>query len=289
MDIEKIVGIFIRIVSGCSLLLYILLFFVICKEKNNLSQLVKMQLNITCFLHSVSFLFPKTKEDTSAICVIGASLEMFGEFSKIAISTTIVLLSQLNFLEHLIAEKRKKLYVALSIIFTWVIPITVTIFCVIYGESKYYSDFCWVNNVILLNIICGIKAMYIIIFIVLSYQLIKSFSQFFKTQNDEELYNNFKNKFISYGVLNSLLIIINIAYLITDNLSHGKEKELQYVVIYAICDTLNGLFSPAFVIVFIIDDAIKQKITNLFSCNKKNNTEIELLDEKNQSFDSILI
>ena len=98
-------------------------------------------------------------------------MEMLGEFSKIAITTTIVLLSQLNFLEHSEAEKRKKFYVASSIIFTWVIPITVTIFCVIYGESKYYSDFCWVSNIKLLNIICAIKAMYILIFIVLSYQL----------------------------------------------------------------------------------------------------------------------
>ena len=107
MDIEKIVGICIKIVSGCSIFLYLLLFFLICKEKNNLSQLVKIQLNITCFLHSVSYLFPKSNEDTSAICVIGASMEMLGEFSKIAITTTIVLLSQLNFLEHSEAEKRK--------------------------------------------------------------------------------------------------------------------------------------------------------------------------------------
>ena len=62
MDIEKIVGICIKIVSGCSIFLYLLLFFLICKEKNNLSQLVKIQLNITCFLHSVSYLFPNLKK-----------------------------------------------------------------------------------------------------------------------------------------------------------------------------------------------------------------------------------
>lgn len=133
MDIENGVGLSVRIISGLSMFLYFLIFFIICKNKSNLSQVIKIQLNITCIMHSGSFLFPKM-ESPRIIYLLEAALNMFGEFSKIAISTTITLISRLNFLESPKAEKRKKYYIAASIIFTWVIPSTATILSMFYGR-----------------------------------------------------------------------------------------------------------------------------------------------------------
>lgn len=123
----------------------------------------------------------------------------------------------------------------------------------------------------MVNILNVIKIFYFLTFIILSYQLLKSFSNYFKLQNEPELYQNFKRKFISYGELTFFFVLTSISYFIIDIFSKGKETDLLYIILYAIFDIINGLLSPAYVYVFIIDDNVIIKMKNILCCAKKEN------------------
>ena len=126
MEDYEIYALVVRVISSCNLVIYIAAFILIGREKNkkNLSSLINLQLAITCFIHSISYLLPPTKP---FFCPFQSMLNTFGELSKLTIATTILLLAQLNFIKTNELEQKKKMYFGISILISGVLPITIGI------------------------------------------------------------------------------------------------------------------------------------------------------------------
>lgn len=75
--------------------IYALCIRIICSIIIRLSNMIKFQLTITCFLHSLSYIFPPVRP---FFCEFQSMLNTFGELSKLAIATMIMLLAQLTLL-----------------------------------------------------------------------------------------------------------------------------------------------------------------------------------------------
>ena len=141
MEDSEIYALVVRVISSCNLVIYIAAFILIGREKNkkNLSSLINLQLAITCFIHSISYLLPPTKP---FFCPFQSMLNTFGELSKLTIATTILLLAQLNFIKTNELEQKKKMYFGISILISGVLPITIGIISVLSGDVNDYSSFC---------------------------------------------------------------------------------------------------------------------------------------------------
>ena len=89
-SIQSVTAIIIKSISSISILLYCLLFYCLCyiREKKTLSVLINIQLTITCFLQSISYLLPTAESELW--CTAQASLCVFGILGKLTIAITIV-------------------------------------------------------------------------------------------------------------------------------------------------------------------------------------------------------
>ena len=133
MNETEITALFVRLTSSIGLLPYIayIIVFLFHKDEYTLSFLVKFQLCMSCLVYSGSYLFPKTEVD-SFFCKIQALLNTFSDLSVLATATSIVFVAQIGFSRPIELESKKRLYFILSLIFCWIVPISVSIFSILY-------------------------------------------------------------------------------------------------------------------------------------------------------------
>ena len=158
MNETEITALFVRLTSSIGLLPYIayIIVFLFHKDEYTLSFLVKFQLCMSCLVYSGSYLFPKTEVD-SFFCKIQALLNTFSDLSVLAIATSIVFVAQIGFSRPIELESKKRLYFILSLIFCWIVPISVSIFSILYGGTTNSSDFCWIAQWKAIFIFIGIR------------------------------------------------------------------------------------------------------------------------------------
>ena len=163
MEDFEIYALCIRIICSIIILICLVSFILLCREKDtkSLSNMIKFQLTITCFLHSLFYIFPPVRP---FFCEFQSMLNTFGELSKLAIATMIMLLAQLTFTNSHELEHKKKFYFFISVSISWVLPILIGVLAIITGDTNKYSDFCWIQNKIFLFIFIAIRFLIVIAF-----------------------------------------------------------------------------------------------------------------------------
>ena len=265
MTLNVFIGYFVKIVNGISLPFYLFTFIIIYKRKQSLFRYIGIQLLLTFVIQSVAYLLPS--KDNEFFCKMQTGLDIIGDISKITVATSIVLFAQLNFFEQEKAERRKKYYILFSIIFSWVIPIVITLLFLFFGKAGHYSEFCWISieSKIFLYVTLINKYVYIVIFIILFIVIIRSFKQFCNKYEEIDFYNNFKSKMNKYAVLLSIYIFVLILYFM---LELWQSNSLFSQILYPMSDINNGLMSPIYVIVFLYDKDAFLMLKNILFCNK---------------------
>ena len=265
MKLNEFIGYFVKIVNGISLPFYFLSFIIIYKKNQSLFRYISLQLVITSLIQSVAFLLPS--KDNDFFCKMQTALDIIGDISKITVATSVVLFAQLNFMEQEKAEKRKTIYIVGSIIFSWVIPITITILFLIFGKAVNYSEFCWISNdsYIFLYATSINRYAYIVIFIILFIMIIKSFKELCNQYEDIEIYTSFKSKMNKYAIILGIYIFVLIVYFALDL---WNSDLFIYELLYALCDINNGLMSPIYVLVFLYDKATFILLKNILFCKQ---------------------
>ena len=266
MKLNEFIGYFVKIVNGISLPFYFLTFIIIYKKNQSLFRYISLQLVITSLIQSVAFLLPS--KDNDFFCKMQTALDIIGDISKITVATSVVLFAQLNFMEQEKAEKRKTIYIVGSIIFSWVIPITITILFLIFGKAVNYSEFCWISNdsYIFLYATSINRYAYIVIFIILFIMIIKSFKELCDQYEGVEIYESFKSKMNKYAIILGIYIFVLIVYFALDL---WKSDSIVSVILYAMCDINNGLMSLIYVIVFLYDKDTFIMLKDFLLCKKE--------------------
>ena len=266
MNLNVIIGYFVKIVNGLSIPFYFLTFVIIYKKNQSLFRYISLQLVITSLIQSVAFLLPS--KDNDFFCKMQTALDIIGDISKITVATSVVLFAQLNFMEQEKAEKRKKIYILCSIIFSWVIPIVITLLFWFFGKAVSYSEFCWISDEswIFLYITSINRYAYIVIFIILFIVIIKSFKELCDQYEGVEIYESFKSKMNKYAIILGIYIFVLIVYFALDL---WKSESIVSVILYAMCDINNGLMSLIYVIVFLYDKDTFIMLKDFLLCKKE--------------------
>lgn len=266
MNLNVIIGYFVKIVNGLSIPFYFLTFVIIYKKNQSLFRYISLELVLTSLIQSVAFLLPSKNSDF--FCKMQTALDIIGDISKITVATSIVLFAQLNFMEQEKAEKRKKIYILCSIIFSWVIPIVITLLFWFFGKAVPYSEFCWISDEswIFLYITSINRYAYIVIFIILFIVIIKSFKELCDQYEGVEIYESFKSKMNKYAIILGIYIFVLIVYFALDL---WKSESIVSVILYAMCDINNGLMSLIYVIVFLYDKDTFIMLKDFLLCKKE--------------------
>ena len=265
MSLSVFIGYFVKIVNGLSLPLYFITFIIICKRSQSLFRYIGIQLVITSLIQSVAYLLPSKHNDF--FCKMQTALDIIGDISKITVATSIVLFAQLNFMEQDKAEIRKKYYIMFSIIFSWVIPVGITLMFLFFGKAEHYSEFCWISddNLLFLYLTSINRYAYIVIFIILFIVIIRSFKEICNQYEEPDMYNSFKSKMNKYAIILGIYIFVLIVYFALDL---WQSDSIVCDILYAMCDINNGLMSPIYVIVFLYDKESFIALKDILLCRK---------------------
>ena len=271
-SIQSVTAIIIKSISSISILLYCLHFYCLCyiREKKTLSVLINIQLTITCFLQSISYLLPTAESELW--CTAQASLCVFGILGKLTIAITIVFICQLNFSDIDNKKSKRNACLITCCIISWIFPIIIGIICIIYGDITNYSQFCWIEVPGINQGLRYTRFTYIGMFYIITVKLYCEMKKILK--DDEEEFNSFRWKVIKYSAVITITLINYIGFGIFDD--YVDYFNLNYPTLihvsYGILDVLEGFNSPLFVAGFLIDNEIIHTIkTNIFCQKDKRN------------------
>lgn len=267
MDEKAVVSLIMKLICGISFIVYIIAFVVVIKmgSKIGLSQLVYLQLIITCMIHSFSYLLPY---DNEALCLTQAMLNTFGDLSKLTMATEVVFLAQLNFVNSTQLEAKKKRFLIIGGIVAWALPFIIGILSVVKGGTNSYSHFCWINHQTVIFIFIGIRIVCLITYYLITFKLVKQVNTVYSKLKGDEYYILFVNRIKKYSILMAFITIVFVIY--------GSLDILHYTVGYSIhhhfwdcIGVINCLSSPTFIIVFVFDKPKFIYFKNLLLCRKE--------------------
>ena len=254
----------VRAINVIIMPIYILLFIIFYKIKKNVFILINILFNITCMLNSIIFFLPLSS--ASLICKIQAFLFIFGDLSKLALSTGFVLVTYITFCFPNVIEKHKNFFFISILIICQVIPVIYGIISAFGFKSVPYPSFCYIKTPSINKLSNILKYCIIFSFYCVSFKFIIFFKRTFSEQKNEEYYKRFFNKMIRYISLITIMLIVSICYSILNNIGYSNETVIQYL--YGIVNILDGILILFFAIVFLIDRNRYEEIKDTLLCKK---------------------
>lgn len=276
IDLNRTVTIIICGLSMIPYLLYIV-YLIITKSKYTLSTFFHFQLCLSCFIYNISFFIPLVKTNPS-LCKLQSILNVFSDLSGMSISTVIVLLAQMNFVNSSDLNQKRRIYLILSFIFCWLIPILLGILSLFYSGTNDYSAFCWLNNKIIISVFFSIRLIHYIVFYICVNRLRRKLNLIKDKLNNEfvRYYVNIIRKYIIVITTTFIIFIMHssmdlITFLSTLFITEGIHIN-NYI--WLVVGSLHCLTYPIVVIVF---DFNKQVIRELL-CKSDNKIESDYLN-----------
>lgn len=267
------------VISGFSMIIYgLAATSIFLGNYKTIGSLVSVQLIITCFFHNFAFFLP-----TESMCTAQTFFNAFGEIGKLSITMTIMFISQITFTDEVQSDNKKN-FVKISIILSLVIPVVVCSLCVFFGGARKYTEFCWINNDLELNIYTIIRFVVISIAIGFSisiYKNVKSIRRESALKDNDNLIL-FEHRILKYCIVLNSMCAIYIIYSAIDFLYTLFAVDLSFL--YPTIDILNTLSSPVFVIVFVCTKDKIKLVYNKILCKEEgkedddNNGEVDLVE-----------
>lgn len=263
-------------ISGCSMFIYgLAVASIFLGQFKSIGSLVSLQLIITCFCHNFAFFL-----STNTMCTVQTFFNAFGEIGKLSVTMTIMFISLITFTDEL-QSKNKKLFVIISIILSWVISIVVCFFCVFFGGTIPYTEFCWIAKQPELNIYTIIRLIIIAIaigFSITIYNKVKSIRRESALKDNDNLIL-FQQRIKRYCIILNAMCCIYVIYTVIDLLL----TIIDLTSLYPTIDILNTLSSPVFVIVFVYTKEKMKLVYNKILC--KESEEDDDTEENNDGID----
>ena len=263
-------------ISGCSMIIYgLAVTSIFLGQFKSISSLVSLQLIVTCFCHNVAFFI-----STNTMCTLQTFLNAFGEIGKLSVTMTIMFISLITFTDEL-QSKNKKMFVIISIILSWVISIVVCFFCVFFGKTIPYTEFCWIEKELELHIYTIIRLIIIGIaigFSITIYKKVKTIRRESALKDNDNLIL-FEKRIKRYCIVLYAMCCIYIIYTVIDILLTIFAIDLS--VIYPTIDIFNTLSSPVFVIVFVYTKEKMKLVYNKIFCKEESEGDDDI-EENNE-------
>ena len=276
MNETEITALFVRLTSSIGLLPYIayIIVFLFHKDEYTLSFLVKFQLCMSCLVYSGSYLFPKIEVD-SFFCKIQALLNTFSDLSVLAIATSIVFVAQIGFSRPIELESKKRLYFILSLIFCWIVPISVSIFSILYGGTTNSSEFCWIAQWKAIFIFIGIRSVFYIIYYIIAINLLITVNNLIARVSKEHALIDYKALIQKNIFIVSILCVVFVIYVILDVLMFYEISLPGEFYIWLVTGILDCLSRPCFVLLFSFDKGSRDELIRILTCKKEEEKLVE--------------
>lgn len=270
MNETEITALFVRLTSSIGLLPYIayIIVFLFHKGEYTLTLLVKFQLCISCFVYSGSYLFPKIEED-SFFCKFQAVLNTFSDLSVLAIATSIVFVAQIGFSRPIKLASKKKIYFILSLIFCWIVPISVSLFSILFGGTTNSSDFCWIAQWKAIFIFIGIRSVFYIIYYIIAFNLLITVNNLVERVSKEQALIEYKALIKKNIFIVSILFVVFAIYVLLDILMFYEISLPGEFYIWLVTGILDCLSRPCFVLLFSFDKDSREELIRILTCKKK--------------------
>ena len=250
-------------ISICSVILYVFAFIAtFLGTVKSIRSLISLQLIFTCLCQSIAFLLP-----SESLCVLQTFFNSFGELGKLSVSMTMMLMSIIIFNDEM-QSQIKRVFLIISMVLSWVIPLVVCSCCVFSGGAEISSDFCWIKNEKEMYIYASIRVVIVVIAIGISTVILKKVRALNKNSDKDNLVN-FEKRMIIFCVVLDLMCLCYIAFTVINFLFFSYGIDFNFLFPYI--DVINSLSSCVLVIVFVFT---KEKITLLFNkmcCKGTNN------------------
>ena len=229
---------------------------------------------MSCLVYSGSYLFPKTEVD-SFFCKIQALLNTFSDLSVLAIATSIVFVAQIGFSGSIELESKKRLYFILSLIFCWIVPISVSIFSILYGGTTNSSDFCWIAQWKAIFIFIGIRSVFYIIYYIIAINLLITVNNLVARVSKEQALIDYKALIQKNIFIVSILFVVFVIYVILDVLMFYEISLPGEFYIWLVTGILDCLSRPCFVLLFSFDKGNRDELIRILTCKKEEEKLVE--------------
>lgn len=282
-NLNWIVTIIICSVSIVPYLSYIL-YLIITNSKFNLSTFFHFQLCLSCFLYNFSFFIPFVKMN-STLCKFQSFLNVFSDLSGMSISTIIVLFAQMNFVALEDLKYKRRVYIILSFIFCWIIPILLGVLSFFFSSTNNYSPFCWLNDKIIIIVFFTIRFIHYTVFYICVSRL-KHKLNLIKDKLNNEFVKYYEKMIRKYIIVITITFIIFIMHSSMDLITFLSILFIQEGIhfnnyIWLIVGSLHCLSYPIIVIGFNFN---KQVIRELMcKKNDKNRSDYQNITVNNES------
>lgn len=247
-----------------------IIYLIITKTKRTLlTFFLHFYLCLSSFLYNFSFYIPKV-QNQDILCNIQSLLNIFSDLSGMSISSIIVLLGQMNFVNTENLKKRHRLYVIISIFFCWIIPLTFGVVSYFNSKRNDYSDFCWIYNEPMIITYFITRLLYYIVFYICIWRL-KRYFNCIKDRLNNDFLRYYVNMIKKYIIVITISFLIYLVYVILDLIYIiGKKSINPYY--WLIVGSFHCLSFPLIVIGFNFN---KDVIKELLCKNKNEHIDID--------------
>lgn len=273
-----------RIVSSISFIPYIfvIVLFFCTKSKIKYCLYLKINLLVACIMHNLSYMFPSMSETATAsnslLCLFQGLFNSLSDLASISIALSMVIFTYLAFMKPEFLEEYGILFIIVTFIYCWIIPLIICIIIFYFGEVKSGGDvFCWVSNTIVSFCYYGIIIVYYIIFYSCLYVILKKSSQ--------ESLNVTRHLISLYSIVPSLtFIIMSTNFSLTVIYQFAVIPGQLEFCLLLIAQIGEMISCPLYVLVYSLEKELLidfyKKICKKGGQKRTNSEFIDLLDER---------
>ena len=273
LDIDTI-AVVIRITSGMSIALYMVLLCLLCIKLKSLpmSKSFNSQFLLSNLIYSFSTVLPDVSTNTF-LCKGESMLTVFSELTTIGIGTSIVIIGQLSLAPNNKLNEMKGKIFTVSFIQSWLIPIIFGFVAFAFTEVKAVKRKRTLSYAGSLMII-ALQMVYFIVFFYYLYKMLKELKKLKIHLNLGDLYNEYLSSIKKCALGMTMLLIIFLSYSTTN-----------LIRIFSIDKALINHW--VFLTIVIGDVFVHPTVVLLFIINKEKLNQIKTLCHKNKEYISI--
>ena len=279
LDIETI-AVIIRITSGASIALYIVLLSLLCfkLKLQFMSKAFNIQFLLSNLIYSFSTVLPDVSTNTF-LCKGQSMLTVFSELTTIGIGTSIVIIGQLSLAPNNKLNEMKGKIFTVSFIQSWLIPIIFGFVAFAFTEvkadqAKTDSKLCWITDDYCTMVFIALRMVYFIVFFYYLYKMLKELKKLKINLNLGDLYNEYLSSIKKCALGMTMLLIIFLSY-----------STANLIRIFSIDKALINHW--VFLTIVIGDAFVHPIVVFLFIINKEKLNQIKTLCHKNKEYISI--
>lgn len=266
-EYRTVCGIIVKVISFLLIPLYIFIFISLKNLQKNVFILINILFNMTCIIQTLSYLLPNGPKVNPIICSIQASTCLFGEISKITLATGFLLVAFLTFLDPTGIEANKTMYFLVIFISCQFLPLVYAVVTGIYGEAKPLAYFCFFSSKPVFTITAIIRYVVIGLFFVITTVFIIYFKKTLSSRSDEDFSADFGCRMMRFYFLMFFTLLLLLSCTILD--SSADKNSTTTNIMYGIADICDGILTPLYAIVFLLDKKRIEEIKEIMCCQKK--------------------